>query len=264
MKTNTPSVTIGIITWKSKALLKQLLDSIMQNIRTVNYEVIIVDNASFDGTVEMINKEYSQMTLVENQVNIGVAPARNKIFKIARGRYILILDVDTKVLPGAVETLTEVMNAYPDIAIGGPKLIYGNGNLQLSCRPFPSLSNIVIEGTFLRNWFPNSRFIKEYTMEDWDHNKIKEVDWMYGACLIIRKESLGTIGFFDEKFFYLYEDVDLCFRAKKKGLKVMYIPDATIIHFLERERKGLFHPRIATHIKSIFRYLLKDRYGLLE
>ena len=94
-------------------------------------------------------------------------------------------------------------------------------------------------------------------MEDWDHDAIREVDWMYGAGLIIRRESLDTIGLFDERFFYLYEDVDICLRTKKLGFKVMYIPQATIVHFLERERKGMFHPRIVSHVNSIFRYLTK-------
>lgn len=256
-------VTVGIITWKAKELLRQLLDSVEACIGEVNYDIIVLDNQSGDGTVEMIENEYPGVKLIKNKRNEGVAPARNKIFKMAEGRYILILDVDTKILPGAIEVLVQAMNDHPRAAIGGPKLIYGDGSLQLSCRPFPTLLNIIIEGTFLRDWFPNSRFVKAYTMEDRDHNKIGEVDWMYGACLIIKKECLDAIGLFDEKFFYLYEDVDLCYRAKKLGYQIIYLPEATVIHFLQRERKGIFHPRIGSHIKSIFRYLLKDRYGIL-
>lgn len=250
-------VTLGIITWKAKGLLKQLLDSINVYIDGMSHEIIVLDNQSGDGTVEMVEKEYPHVKLLKNARNEGVAPARNKILKIAKGRYILLLDVDTKVLPGAVKKLVEVMDAYPEVAIGGPKLVYGDGKLQLSCRPFPSLLNILIEGTFLRDWFHNSKFVKEYTMEDWDHAAIREVDWMYGAGLIIRRESLNTIGLFDERFFYLYEDVDICLRAKKLGFKVMYVPHATIVHFLEREGKGMFHPRIVSHVKSILRYLTK-------
>lgn len=254
-------ITIGIITWKAKKLLKQLLDSIQTNVNGVDHEVIVLDNQSADGTVEMIENDYPDIRLVKNPSNEGVAPARNKIFRLAKGKYIVILDVDTEVLPRSIETLLEAMEAHPDVAIGGPKLVYGDGRLQLSCRPFPTLLNIIIEGTFLKNWFPESNAVKDYTLEDWDHADMREIDWMYGACLIIRSESLKTIGFFDENFFYLYEDVDLCFRAKKLGFKVMYIPEATVIHFLEREEKGLFHPRIRSHIKSVFRYLLKDYYG---
>lgn len=264
MTVTTPTITVGIVTWKSGVLLKQLLDSIVQNIQEITYDVIVVDNASTDNTVNMLKKEYSWITLIENKTNEGVAPARNRILKRARGKYILILDVDTVVLTKSIKVLVDVMDAHPQAAIGGPKLIYGNGSLQLSCRPFPSPFNTIVEGTFLRDWFPNCKWVKKYTLEDWDHGDMREVDWMYGACLIIRKESLRTIGLFDEKFFYLYEDVDLCFRAKKLGYKVLYIPEATIVHFLERERKGIFHPRIGSHVKSLFRYLIKNRYGLLS
>ncbi len=254
-------ITLGIITWKAKSLLEGLLDSIRADVEGV--EIIVLDNQSGDGTEEMVKEKYPEVKLIVNSKNEGVAPARNKIFRMAKGRYILMLDVDTRIMPGAVNTLVEVMDAHPDAAIGGPKLVYGDGSLQYSCRPFPVLANIVLEGTFLRDYFPDSGYVKEYTMEDWDHRQMREVGWMYGACLIVRKDSLEAIGLFDEKFFYLYEDVDLCFRAKKSGFRVLYIPQATVVHFLEREGKGIFHPRIGSHVKSICRYLLKDSYGFL-
>lgn len=256
--------TIGIITWNSKELLKGCLNSIYGNHCHSSIEVVVVDNDSGDGTKEMLKQNYPQVTLVENSQNLGVAPARNQIIEKARGRYIIFLDVDTKLEPNAIDVLIKKMDENPDASIGGPKLIYGNGTLQLSCRPFPSPMNIFIEGTFLRDYFPNSRFVKKYTLEDWNHSDTREVDWMYGACLIVRRKSLEKIGFFDEHFFYLYEDIDFCFRAKKLGMKVIYFPQATVIHYLERERKSVFHRKIIIHIKSISRYLLKDYYGLIN
>lgn len=255
--------TIGILTWNSRSLLEQCLDSLPSGVNGCSCEVWIVDNASSDGTVEMLQERFPDVHVIENPYNRGVAPARNQILRQAKGRYVVFLDVDTCLLPGSISTLVKVMDRHPDAAVGGPKLVYGNGRLQLSCRPFPSILNIAIEGTFLKDWFPRSRFVKEYTMEDWDHGQIQEVDWMYGACFIVRRESLKRIGDFDEEFFYLYEDVDFCFRAKKHGFKVIYIPETTVVHFLEREEKGLFHAKIRIHVKSILRYLLKDRYGIL-
>jgi hypothetical protein len=163
---------------------------------------------------------------------------------------------------GSLDTLVNTMRARPDAAIAGPKLVYGDGRLQLSCRPFPTPLNIAIEGTFLREWFPRSRFVKEYTLEDWDHGELREVDWMYGAALIIRGSVLEEVGLFDEGFFYLYEDIDLCFRVKRHGMKILYDPGAVVTHFLPRERKGVFHSRIGIHVRSIARYLLKNHYGL--
>jgi GT2 family glycosyltransferase len=223
--------------------------------------VIVVDNDSRDGTIEMVEAEFPSVVLIKNDLNLGVAPARNQVISKARGRYVLFLDVDTVVHPESLDALVKALDDHPDVAIGGPKLVYRDGRLQLSCRPFPSILNILIEGTFLRDYFPASRYVKEYTMEDWDHLSIREVDWMYGACLITRKRALEELGGFDERFFYLYEDIDLCFRAKRMGMKVLYIPKAVVTHFLERERKGLFHRRILSHVKSITRYLVKDYYS---
>ncbi len=249
--------TIGILTWNSKELLKGCLDSIFNEKISHAFQVIVIDNNSEDGTKELVRKNYPSVLLIENSRNLGVSPARNQIIEAANGRYIIFLDVDTLVKAGSIDILTESMDSNPDVAIGGPKLVYEDGSLQLSCRPFPSLLNIAIEGTFLRQYFPNNRYVKEYTMEDWDHSETREVDWMYGASLIVRKESLESIGGFDERFFYLYEDIDICFRAKKLGMKVAYFPQAVVVHFLRRERKKLFHGMICSHIKSICLYLLK-------
>lgn len=256
-------ISIGIITWNSKALLTQLLDSIRANGGELEKEIIVVDNHSEDGTIQELESNYPEAILIRNSTNEGVTKARNKMLKAASGRYILSLDVDTTVLPGAVPALVAAMDENPEAAIGGPKLLYRDRSLQLSCRPFPSPLNILIEGTFLRDYFPNSRFVTEYSMSNWDHAELREVDWMYGAALIIRGSAVEEIGLFDEGFFYLYEDIDYCYRARKLGKKVIYIPRAEIIHFLEREGKSVLHSRIGVHLSSIFRYLRKDYRDLL-
>ena len=257
-------ISVGLLTWNSRELLKNCLDSLPGGLDGISGECWVVDNHSQDGTLEMLEAHYPDVHVIANPVNRGVAPARNQIFEKATGRYIVYLDVDTLVLPGALKTLVRVMDEHPEAAIGGPKLTYGDGQLQLSCRPFPSPLNILIEGTFLRDYFSNCRYVKDYTMEDWDHEELREVDWMYGACLIVRRDILNKLGAFDEGYFYLYEDIDLCFRAKKMGLKVIYIPQAKVIHYLERERKSVFHSHIITHIRSILRYLSMNYYGVLR
>lgn len=259
--TETPVATIGILTWRSQALLKGLLESIARCRWEYPYEIVVVDNDSGDDTVAMLEKEWPSVVLVKNPQNRGVAPARNQIFRMSQREFVIILDVDTEVHPGSLDTLVRAMRAHPDAALAGPKLVYGDGRLQLSCRPFPSPFNIAIEGSFLRDWFPRSRFVRDYTMEDWDHGELREVDWMYGAAWIIRKTALDRVGLFDEGFFYLYEDIDLCFRMKKAGLKILYDPKAVVTHFLPRERKGILHERIRIHLRSILRYLLKDYFG---
>jgi hypothetical protein len=260
--TDKPVATIGILTYHSRDLLKGLLESIFRNRWKYSYEIIVVDNASSDDAVAMVESTWPSVRLVKNAVNRGVAPARNQIFRMSECEFVIILDVDTEVHPGSLDALVDTMRAHPEAGIAGPKLVYGDGRLQHSCRPFPSPLNIAIEGTFLRDWFPQSRFVKDYTLEDWDHGQLREVDWMYGAALIIRKTVLDQVGLFDEGFFYLYEDIDLCFRVRKRGIKILYNPQAVVTHFLPRERKGILHNRIGIHCRSIVRYLLKDYYGL--
>lgn len=252
-------VTIGIITWNARDLLEQLLNSIYECIENVKYEVVVVDNGSVDGTREMLRERYPDVVLLENATNRGVAPARNQLLRRATGRYIFSLDVDTTLLPNrAVETLVSTMDEHPEAAIAGPKLVYKDGSLQLSCRPFPSPMNILLEGTFLKRYFSESRFVKNYTLEDWDHSCLRNVDWMYGAALLIRASVLEEIGFFDESFFYLYEDIDFCFRARRRGYKVLYVPEATVCHHLEREERSILSRTLWIHLRSIRRYLLKD------
>ena len=260
--TDKPVATIGILTYHSRELLKGLLESIHRNRWKYSYEIVVVDNNSSDDTISMVEQHWPSVRLVKNPVNRGVAPARNQIFRMSECEFVIILDVDTEVHAGSLDILVDTMRAHPEAGITGPKLVYGDGRLQLSCRPFPSPLNIAIEGTFLRDWFPQSRFVKEYTLQDWDHKELREVDWMYGAALIIRKRVLDQVGLFDEGFFYLYEDMDLCFRVRRSGIKILYNPQAVVTHFLPRERKGIFHNRIGVHCRSILRYLLKDYYGL--
>ena len=262
MSDTTPAATVGILTWNSQELLIGCLNSIFKNDWKHSYEVLVVDNDSADDTVEMLERDYPAVRVIENEKNVGVAPARNQIFYGASAPYVIFLDVDTEVHTGSLDGLVDLMNEQPGAAIAGPKLVYEDGTLQLSCRPFPGPFNIVLEGTFLRDWFPNSRHVTEYTMENWDHSEMREVGWMYGAAWIVRQSCVPKMGVFDEGFFYLYEDIDLCFQARKAGFKVLYDPRVSVTHFLRRERKGLMHGAIKVHLRSIVRYLLKDYYGV--
>jgi len=251
-------LTIGISTWNQKALLEQLLDSIYGSIKEVTFEIVVVANGSKDGTVEMVRERYPDVALTVFEENIGIGGARKHILSQGTGRYILSLDVDTTLYPnGAVETLVATMDNHPNAAIAGPKLVYKDGSLQLSCRPFPSPLNILIEGTFLRKYFSNSRFVKDYTMEDWDHSQLREVDWMYGAALIIRRSLLDAV-VYDPNFRHKYEDVDHCFQARKAGYKVLYVPEAVICHHLEVENNFSFSKSLLDHMHSMARYLTKD------
>ena len=257
-----PVATIGILTWRSKDLLKGLLESIARYRWEYPYEIVVVDNDSGDDTMAMIEKEWPSVRLVKNPENRGVAPARNQIFRMSECEFVIILDVDTVVHPGSLDALVRHHEGAPRGGHRRPQARLRRRPAAALLPPLPFPLEHRHRGYVPPRLVPRSRFVRDYTMEDWDHEQLREVDWMYGAAWIIRKTALDRVGLFDEGFFYLYEDIDLCFRMKKQGMKILYDPRAVVTHYLPRERKGIFHERIRIRLRSILRYLLKDYFGL--
>ena len=145
-----------------------------------------------------------------------------------------------------------------NVGIVGPKLLNNNGKIQESARSFPTLLSILWRGTFLHKMFPNANLYRKYLLANFDHSQIKEVDWVIGACQIIRKQVFEKIGLLDEKYFFGYEDIDFCRRAKKAGWKTVYWPDSEIYHRYSRtSAKGFFNQAKLQHIKSILYYFWK-------
>lgn len=248
-------VTIGIATWNAADLLRDCLNSISQNVSGLTYEVVVVDNGSADKTPKMMRKEFSSFTYIRNEVNEGVAKARNKCLDIAKSRYVILLDVDTIILPGSFEKLIDVMDRNPDVGIGGPKLLNPDGSLQMSCRTFQTPLTVIFRGTFLGKLFPNAASVKGHLMAEWGHMETRPVDWLLGACHVIRQEILSDIGKLDERFSYLYEDVEYCWRARKKGWQVLYIPQSQITHVYQRQSARGFNRMTLKHIRSIIRFM---------
>jgi len=248
-------ITIGIATWNAADLLRGSLTSIIKNVTGLTYEVVVVDNGSVDETAQIMREEFTDFIFIRNQVNEGVARARNKCLDIANSRYVILLDVDTIILPGSFQVLVDVMDRNPRVGIGGPKLLNPDGSIQMSCRTFQTPLTILFRGTFLGKLFPESRFVKNHLMTNWDHRDIRSVDWMLGACHIIRRETIVDVGRLDEGFFYLYEDVEYCWRARKRGWDVLYIPQSQIIHIYQRQSAAGFNIMTRIHFKSICRFM---------
>ncbi|MBW2051418.1 MAG: glycosyltransferase family 2 protein [Deltaproteobacteria bacterium] len=248
-------LTIGIATWNAADLLKDCLSSIRENVKDLTYDVVVVDNGSVDETPRVMNEEFSDFEYIRNGVNEGVARARNKCLDMANSRYTILLDVDTVILPDSFEQLVKVMDKNPRVGVGGPKLLNPDGSIQLSCRTFQTPLTILFRGTFLSKWFSNSRFVRDHLMMEWDHNDLRSVDWMMGACHIIRREALSDIGKLDPGFFYLYEDVEYCWRAWKLGWEVLYIPQSRLTHIYQRQSTAGFNKMTLRHINSIKRFM---------
>ncbi len=237
-------VSICIVNWNVKELLRQCLMSIPAGAKGVLYEVVVVDNASTDGSAEIL-KAFPHITWIQNQENVGFTRANNQALAVSRGRYICFLNPDTVVYPGALATLVSYMDAHPDVGIVGPQLRYPDGTLQPSRYRFPSVMMALMESTPLAWVWPTNPWNRRYHCEDCSPQEEHEVDWLNGACLMVRREVIGQIGGFDEQFFMYSEELDLCRRARLAGWRVMYVPQAVVVHY---EGKSSEQVVVARHV----------------
>jgi GT2 family glycosyltransferase len=253
-------LSIVILTWNSKDMLLRCLQSIYDNTDVDDYEIIVIDNGSRDCTQELLDTKFPEVKVIRNKINIGVAPARNQGLKLAIGEYILILDVDTIAKRRSIDTLVDFMEMSNGVGLVGPKLIYSDGKLQYSCRKFPTILSKVFRRMPFRF---GQHFLKVEEYRDWDHCSIRDVDYVIGACQLIRKNVLEEIGYLDDKMFYGPEDVDFCLRLRKANWKVIYNPEAEVIHDeLRITRKKVFSKITWKHVVALIRYFKKHKYYL--
>lgn len=220
-----------IVSYRVRDLLRDCLRSLYQNTR-LSFEVIVVDNASQDGVVEMLQQEYPQIRLVENQDNAGYTRPMNQALRLGRGRYLLQLNPDTLVLPEAIDRLVAFMDQHPEVGICGPKVLNRDLTLQKPCRrgePRPWAVLTYFLG--LSALFPNSPFFSRYLMTYLDEDVTHPVDGVAGSCMLVRRALIDQIGYLDERYFAYQEDADFCFRARQAGWRVYYMPQAQIIHY---------------------------------
>jgi GT2 family glycosyltransferase len=252
-----PDLSIIIITWNSREFLVRCLDSL--DAGGLSHEVIVVDNASEDGTAGMVRRDYPHVVLLGNARNIGM-PARNQGLRRAKGKYLLLLDVDTIVRPGALRTLVDYLRAHPDVGLVAAKLTDEDGALQYTCHKFPTVVSKALR-RYRFGWAEG--LLKEVEFRDWDHGSIRDVDYVTGACQMIRREAYERVGPIDSRIFYGPEDVDYCLRVWQAGYRVTYNPEAVIVHAERRvTAKSWFRRTTWEHVKGLAYYFLKHRYFL--
>ncbi len=223
-------VSIVVVSFNTRDMLRRCLESLFGQLHGIRSEVFVVDNASGDRSAEMIAHEFPQVELIRSSVNLGFAGANNLALKRAQARYVVLLNSDAFLKPCALERAIAHMDQEPKVGLGGARLVGKNGSWQPSARQFPSLVNDLLILSGLAGRYPNSGFFgrPDHT---WDKtNEPTSVDWVPGAFSIIRRDVLQKIGFFDERFFLYYEEVDLCRRVKQAGYQVQYWPDVTVVH----------------------------------
>lgn len=228
-----PDLSIVIVSWNVRDLLQNCLLSIYfphGHDSTLTIETIVVDNASTDDSVEMVRQTFPQVTLIANADNRGFTGGNNQGLAAGRGRYALLLNPDTKVLDDALIRMVAYMDAHPNVGALGPMLLNPDGSVQSSRRRFPTPATAFIESTTLQNWFPHHRLLRDYYVLDKPDDAITKVDWVTGACLLTRRETLDQIGPLDETYFMYSEELDWCRRAKSAGWQVVYYPEAQVFH----------------------------------
>ncbi len=225
-------ISVCIVTLNAGAYLRDCLRSLQENTNGLALEIIVVDNASTDGTLELLAAEFPQVIVIRNSTNLGFTRPTNQAMQRGTGRFYLWLNPDTIVLPQAVSRLAAFMETHPQAGICGPKVLNRDGTLQAACRrgvarPWNTISYFL----GLHRLFPKSSLFGGYLLNYLDENETAEVDGVSGSCMLVRREMVEQIGYIDERFFAYQEDADFCFQAKKAGWKVYYYPEAQITHF---------------------------------
>jgi len=220
-------LSIIIVNWNTRDLLAQCLRSVYANSPDGEFEVWVVDNASTDGSVQMVRERFPQVRLIENVENVGFARANNQAIRESTGRYVLLLNPDTEVKPGALETLMQFMDAHPEAGAAGARLLNPDGTLQPSCHPFPTLGREAWRLFHL----DALRLYARYEMARWDLETPRPVDVVQGACVILQRKALDQVGLLDENYFIYTEEVDLCYRLHRGGWHIYWVPQATVVHY---------------------------------
>jgi GT2 family glycosyltransferase len=220
-------MAVVIVNHNTRDQLRACLDSIQYDAQR---EVIVVDNASCDGSVEMVRTDYHWVTLVANQMNPGYGAGANQGIARSNAEYVLLLNSDTRLEPGALGALEHYLDQHTPVAIVGPRLANIDGTLQASCYPFPTPGNVFLEESGFGRWIRLVPFLRGTYLRTWSHNRARSVPWVLGAALAIRREAFEEVNGFSELFFMYYEEVDLCYRLRGAGWQVHFAPVTTVTH----------------------------------
>jgi N-acetylglucosaminyl-diphospho-decaprenol L-rhamnosyltransferase len=214
-----PDVTVIVVSYNTARLLERTLSALQAGRGTLKFQMIVVDNASHDNSIEFVRAKYPEIELIQNTTNVGFGRANNQALPLARGRYVLLLNSDAFVSPDTLPKTVEFMDAHLDCGILGVKLVGPDGSLHPSCRYFPTPWNIFLTTTGLQRFFPSTRPVDDMS---WDHASIRDCDWVPGCFYLVRREVIDRIGLFDPRYFLYYEEIDHCRAVRKAGWKVTY------------------------------------------
>lgn len=258
-------LSIIILNYKTAGLVKHCIKNAQESLAGsgIEYEILLVDNGSHDGCLQMAADLYPSVRCIQTGKNLGFAAGNNAGIRAAAGKYYLILTPDVTVRPGAVARLVEFMRAHPDCGLAGPRLVNPDGTFQISCRTFQTPKMILLRRTPLVLFKRMRAELDRHLMADFDHAGTRQVDWVTGACMIVSRAAVERVGAFDERFFFYVEDMEWCRRMWMGGFSVYYVADAEMVHLWEQasatDMWAFFKLKRLTrwHIASWFKYYLK-------
>lgn len=249
-------LSIVIVSWNVCDLLRQCLSSIRVARSSLGVEVIVVDNVSTDGSVEMVRAEFPHVHLISNTENRGFPAANNQGIAVAQGRYVLLLNPDTEVVGDGLATMVAYADAHPGVGVVGPQLLSADGSVQSSRRRFPTLAAAFFESTWLQPHAPKG-MLARYYVEDQPDDAILDVDWVKGAALMARREAIRQVGPMDEGYFMYSEELDWCRRFREADWRVVYLPTAQIVHHEGKSSEQVVPARHIHFQSSKVRYFRK-------
>ena len=219
-------ISFVIVNWNTKDLLRGCLDSIAKTVGSLSHEIIVVDNASSDGSADMLAREYPSVQVIANSKNRGFGAANNQAFAVMKGKYALLINTDAVLTEGAVEKLWRFAEAHPRAAIVCGQLLNADGSKQNSIAAFPTLLSLCLNTSLLEYLFPG-----RYPSKRYEYREPLEIESAIGACMMVRGQALTELSYFDERYFFFFEETDLAFAMKQAGWSVYQVPDAHIYHF---------------------------------
>ena len=251
-------LSVVVVTYSSREHILACLRSLERARGALDMEVVVVDNASPDDTAGYVRREHPSARVIDSGGNLGYSTAANLGIRATSGEFVLVLNPDSEIGPGALETLVAWMRSHPRTAIAGPRLVGPDGIPEHSGRSFPGPQTILFNRySLLTRFFPGNPWSRRYLLADWDRNSSRSVDWLSGSCMCVRRTAIDQVGGMDEGYFMFNEDVDWCHAMKDAGWSIDYVAQAAVMH-----RIGASHGRTSERVvrerhRGMIRYFRK-------
>lgn len=256
---STAQLDVCIVSWRTRDLLRACLQSLVG--RSEVAQIVVVDNASADGTVEMVRGEFPSVNLIANSANRGFAAGSNQALRAGEAPFALLLNPDTEVRANALRALLDVFEQETSAGAAAPQLLLPDGSIQRSCRSFPDPGAVLSDALGLARLFRRSRTFGRYRLTYWDHDSRREVDQPMASALALRRAALEEVGLFDESFPLYFNDVDLCYRLRQAGWRIIFEPAAKVTHHHGSSTRQVRRAAVRESHRALIRFYRKHYRG---